>query len=78
MSNSNAHTPPVNVSEVLQRGVELLAQPVRFVGFWLSVALPLAYLPLLVGGLTGAQMVTFASLIGLHVLALFAGRNYAR
>lgn len=78
MSNSNARTPPAYAIETLRTGVERLARPIRCLGFWLSIALPLVYLPLLAGGLTGSQTVTFPALLGLHLLALYVGHDYAR
>jgi hypothetical protein len=62
----------------LRRGVQLVAAPLRFVGFWLAVALPFLYLPLLVGGLSGEQPQVFVGLLGLNVLALLFGHSYAR
>lgn len=51
---------------------------VRFVGFWLAIALPLVYLPLLLGGLSGWQAPTFGVLFALNVVALIAGHDYGR
>jgi hypothetical protein len=55
-----------------------VAAPLRFVGFWLAVALPFLYLPLLVGGLSGSQLEVFVGLLGLNVLALLFGHGYGR
>jgi len=52
--------------------------PVRFVGFWLAVALPFCYLPLLSGGLPMAEVETFATLLALNVAGLVLGRGYGR
>jgi hypothetical protein len=78
MSNSNAHTPRIDPLGALRKGARQLARPVRFVGFWLSVALPLVYLPLLVGGLSTTEAGTFVALFALNLVALVAGHNYAR
>ena len=62
----------------LQKGVALVAAPFRFVGFWLAVALPFLYLPLLYDGLTGDQGVVFVVLVALNVVALVVGHGYRR
>jgi len=54
-----------------------LATPFQFVGFWSSVALPLAYVPVLSGALSGGQS-TLAALLAVHALALVAGHGYRR
>jgi hypothetical protein len=84
MSNSPQHetdrispfgrSPPSS----LHRGAQLVAAPLRFVGFWLAVALPFLYVPLLVGGLSGGQLQVFVGLLGLNVLALLFGHSYGR
>lgn len=54
-----------------------VAEPVRVVGFWLSIALPFLYLPLLATGLnTGSQTVVFLSLLAVNLLALWVGRSH--
>lgn len=57
-----------------------LAHPVvtvlRAAAFWLAVALPLLYPPLLLGGLDGGEMTTFALLLGCNGLALLFGHGY--
>lgn len=54
-----------------------VAEPVRVVGFWLSIALPFLYLPLLATGLnTGAQTTVFLSLLAINLLALWVGRTH--
>ncbi len=54
-----------------------VGRPVRFVGFWLSVALPFLYLPLLAAGLdTVSRTVAFLGLITLNVVALAVGHSY--
>jgi len=54
-----------------------IERPIRFVGFWLSVALPFLYLPLLATGLdTVSRTVTFLGLLALNVIALAIGHSY--
>lgn len=45
--------------------------------FWIAIALPVFYLPVLVTNLESTSLLTgFIALFGIHVLALLAGRNY--
>ncbi|WP_227374224.1 hypothetical protein [Haladaptatus halobius] len=54
-----------------------LSAPVRLVGFWMAIALPFLYLPLLAAGLeTTGQRQTFLLLLVLNVVALTVGRRY--
>ncbi len=55
-----------------------LTTPIQFVGFWMAVALPFLYVPLLLDGLAGAELTIFLSLLACHVLALFAGHSYGQ
>jgi len=58
-------------------GFETLAAPVRATSFYAALALPLAYVPMLVSGLESvSQTSTFALLLGLHVLALALGHGH--
>lgn len=64
--------PPVS----LERPVEALAVPLRFVAFWTAVALPFLYFPLLTGGLTGSEPTAFVALLLANAVALVAGHDY--
>ena len=57
-----------------------LAGPLQFVGFWMSIALPFLYVPLLVETQlqTSAETATFLALLGLNVLALLVGHSHRR
>ncbi|QIB75191.1 hypothetical protein GL213_04415 [Halogeometricum borinquense] len=59
-------------------GLKLVTYPIRFVAFWVAVALPFLYLPLLYGGLQGGQATVFASLLVLNVGALLLGHDHSR
>lgn len=60
-------------------GRQTLAQGVRALGFWLAVAIPLLYVPLLVGGFAGrSKVVAFVGLLALNVVALVVGHDYRR
>ncbi|WP_227353898.1 hypothetical protein [Haladaptatus salinisoli] len=54
-----------------------LSAPVRLVGFWMAIALPFLYLPLLTAGLeTTGQRQTFVLLLALNVIALAVGHRH--
>ncbi|AHZ23511.1 hypothetical protein E6P09_14525 [Haloferax mediterranei ATCC 33500] len=87
MSNSSSTVPRERLSKLRERvtdeqqlttGLRLIAIPVRFIGFWVAVALPFLYLPLLVGGLSGSELTAFVALVAVNALALVVGHNYAR
>ena len=78
MSSRNARLPTTDVFEESRLPSAKLMVPIRFVGFWLAVALPFAYLPLLVGGLSDWQVPTFLGLFALNLFALVVGHDYGR
>lgn len=83
MSSSSPTVPTARLRESLdvqslQRGVELVATPLRFVSFWTAVALPFLYLPLLYGGLEGQQAYVFALLVAINVVTLLLGHEYGQ
>lgn len=54
-------------------------KPVRAVAFWLAVALPFAYLPMLAGGIGGEpELLTFAALVATNAVALLVGHDHHR
>jgi hypothetical protein len=70
--------PDASTTDLRSRiGAETVLKPVRATGFYAALALPLVYVPLLFSGLeTASQGITFAVLLGLHVLALAAGHGH--
>jgi hypothetical protein len=44
--------------------------------FWTAIVLPFAYLPLLIGGLTGGEALLFAGLVAVNALAFVASHDY--
>lgn len=59
--------------------VGYVTAPVSALAFWLAIALPALYLPLLLTGLsTVPDLVLFLSLFGLHLVALVGGQSYRR
>lgn len=61
----------------LGRIAQTLERPTKFVSFWIAIALPFVYLPLLTRGL-GDPIVTatFFGLLALNVVALYVGHDY--
>lgn len=51
--------------------------PVRFVGFWSAVVLPLVLAPMLLTGYAQTNPVAFAALTAANLLAAAVGRSYA-
>ncbi|MDS0294505.1 hypothetical protein [Halogeometricum luteum] len=86
MSNSSSTVPRKHVvrlrealettSNALRLGLRLITYPVRFAAFWLAVALPLLYPPLLYGGVQGEQATLFGSLLALNAAALVVGHGH--
>jgi uncharacterized membrane protein len=66
----------VDILSVLNH--QFVAAPIQIISFWLSIALPVLYVPLLFEGLRGSIFTVFAGLVAPHVLTLFLGRNYRR
>ena len=59
-------------------GHQFLATPVQIISFWLSVSLPLVYLPILFHGLKHNLLPIFLGLLVLHGLTLFLGHDHQR
>lgn len=62
----------------IRRVGRLLVWGSRAVAFWTAILLPFLYVPLLVGGLTGQELLVFGGLLVVNVVALVAGHDYAR
>ncbi|MFB6082620.1 MAG: hypothetical protein ABEJ94_00055 [Halorientalis sp.] len=58
-------------------GRKLMA-PVRFVGFWSAVVLPLVLFPMMVSGLAGSSLPLFAALVVANLAGAVLGRDYNR
>lgn len=55
-----------------------VAESLSALSFWFAIALPVFYLPMLVGWVDGVEgLVSFLGLFGLHVLALIGGQPYS-
>ncbi|WP_231187027.1 hypothetical protein [Haladaptatus sp. DYF46] len=57
---------------------QFVAAPVQLVSFWLSVSLPLVYVPLLFDGLREKVLPLFFGLLVLHAFTLYLGHGHRR
>ena len=48
----------------------------RVASFWAAIALPVTYLPLLAGGLTGSEALLFVTLVAVNAGAFVLGHDY--
>lgn len=73
----STQTPIEQLSEHAQAGDTsiLLAAP-QAVAFWSAIALPIAYAPLLYGGLTSGDLVLLAGLVAVNLLAFVLGHGH--
>jgi hypothetical protein len=58
-------------------GRKLLA-PVRCLGFWSAVVLPLVLVPMMASGLAGESLPLFAALLVANLAGVVLGRDYNR
>lgn len=76
-SQSQSHSQSIRqglapIRRVLERGV-------RTISFWLAIAIPFLYVPLVLEGFAGhTDVLTFLGLLALNVVALVAGHDYGR
>ena len=49
---------------------------VQVASFWAAIVLPVTYLPLLAGGLTGGEALLFVALVAVNAGALVLGHDY--
>ena len=79
---SGAHSQSPRLRHVGSTAVESLSarviSAVQALAFWLAVTLPLAYLPLVVDGLSAGEHLPFLALLAANVLALTVGHDHAR
>lgn len=71
--------PAASTENWLANVQQTLGWLVRATAFWLAIALPFLYLPLVLGGLAGrAELLAFAGLVVLNLVALVIGHGYRR
>jgi hypothetical protein len=80
MSGAHSESPrlPGVGTNPLASIANLATTAVQAVAFWLAVVLPLAYLPLVAGGVTASELVPFAALLAVNVVALTVGHDHRR
>ena len=77
-STNDLRTALQDAGTVLQPTIDVLA-PVRVFSFWVAVALPFLYLPLLVTGLeTTTVTMAFLALLATNAVTLFVGHPHRR
>lgn len=64
--------------EVRTQVSRVLARSVEAVAFWLAIALPFLYFPLVLNGFTGQEAVAFAALLAVNAVALVVGHDHNR
>lgn len=79
MSNSSANELFARVDETVPSIGHSLLAPIRGIAFWIAVALPFLYVPLLASGLQSSSVrLAFATLVVCNAVALLVGHPYAR
>ncbi|MFB6301639.1 MAG: hypothetical protein ABEH78_02075 [Haloferacaceae archaeon] len=75
--SSRVRDVPVDVARGLRTALRRsVLAPLRFLAFWASILLPLAYLPLVHGGLTGSEPTVLGALLVANLGALLVGHGY--
>lgn len=77
MSTKN---PPLsnNLPEIREQFTGTVARSVQAVAFWLAVALPFLYVPLVLNGFSGQEVVAFVALLAVNVVSLVVSHDYHR
>jgi len=77
MSSSSVNELFARVDEMVPR--RSLLGPIRGLAFWIAIALPFLYIPLLASGLESSSVRTvFATLVACNAIALLIGHSHAR
>jgi hypothetical protein len=71
---------PTHIADTLLGSARTVAEHLhpllQATAFWSAVAMPFLYVPLLVGGLTSGEAVTFVGLLLVNVAALVLGHGH--
>ncbi|WP_135304381.1 hypothetical protein [Haloarcula amylovorans] len=79
MSGSSANELFARFDETVPNIGQSLLAPIRGIAFWIAIALPFLYLPLLASGLqSGSVRTAFAALVACNAVALLIGHSHAR
>jgi len=78
VSNSKSIHDPADTSPRWSSiSIESLATPISAIAFWLAIAIPALYVPLIATGVDGpGELGLFFGVFGFHLLSLFLGRSY--
>lgn len=76
MSTMSPSVPTTALESVREQFSSVLVKSAEAVSFWLAIALPFLYLPLLMGGLTGQEAFVFGGLLVANVVTLVVGHGY--
>lgn len=69
----------VPAGSLLAGSKRMVVGSISALAFWSAIALPVLYLPLLAKGLSSVDdLLAFLALLGVHILALLAGRSHRR
>lgn len=74
--NSAPESVPTEKSSVESLFHSHALRPLQFIGFWTGVLAPLAYPPLLLGGLDASSIVLLLGVVAVNVFGLLLGRGY--
>ena len=78
MSSSSVNELFARVDETVPSIGKSLLAPIRGIAFWIAIALPFLYVPLLASGLDSTAVLTaFTALVACNAVALFVGHSHA-
>lgn len=80
VSNSEPlHDVPEERMTDLSVSLESLTEPLSAIAFWMAIAIPALYVPLIATGIEGLDgLGLFFGLFALHLVSLYVGRSYRR
>jgi len=79
MSSSSVNELFARLDEAMPNISQSLLAPIRGVAFWIAIALPFLYMPLLVSGLRSSSVkLAFGVLVATNAVALLVGHSHAR
>lgn len=61
---------------IVSEAIRTVVRNLRAASFWAAIVLPVTYLPLLAGGLGGAEALLFVSLVVVNAGAFVLGHEY--
>lgn len=64
------------VGRSVSETIRMTLRNVRAASFWTAIVLPVTYLPLLAGGLSGVEALLFVALVAVNAGAFVLGHDY--